>query len=247
MKMYLDKIATYWDTRAEGYSETIQHELESGSADRYRELLRSALAEQTGGEALDIGCGPGLFSILLNEMGMHVISADYSPEMLERTKQNCADAGFTANAVRADAQNLPFENASFDFICSRNLVWNLEHPEKAYSEWMRVLKPGGRLFVFDGNHYLYYYNEDYRKAREATLNQGKAVDHSTKGVDPTPINDIARDLPLSKELRPEWDVKTLTDLGMKILNVERHARPFIDPESGEEKMLTHSFALWGEK
>ena len=245
--MMLDRIAAYWDTRAEGYSESIHAELAGGGADEYRSLLRQALPEGRKRTALDMGCGPGLFTLLLNEMGVCVTSADYSPGMLERTEQNCAEAGYSANTVRTDAQALPFADASFDFVCSRNLVWNLEAPERAYSEWMRVLRPGGRLLVCDGNHYLHYYHEDYRRERAQALAQGRAAEHSTGGVDPAPINEIARELPLSRELRPEWDERTLSALGLRRINVRRFERIFKDDESGEEKKLTHRFALWGEK
>lgn len=243
--MMLDRIAAYWDTRAEGYSEGILGEIEDGSAERFREYFRQALPEGECLDVLDMGCGPGLFTLLLNEMGHRVVSADYSPQMLARTRENCAAAGYVANAVRADAQNLPFADGSFDFVCSRNLVWNLEKPERAYAEWMRVLKPHGRLFVCDGNHYLYYYNEDYRRAREMRIARGIQPDHSTKGVDPTPINNIARDLPLSHEVRPEWDERVLGGMGLKLQKVERVTECFMDGEA--EKVLTHSFVLWGEK
>ncbi|NMA82839.1 MAG: class I SAM-dependent methyltransferase [Epulopiscium sp.] len=49
-------------------------------------------------------------------------------------------------------------------IVSRDLVWNLENPDKAYTEWMRVLRPGGHILIFDGNYYLHYYSKDYEKA-----------------------------------------------------------------------------------
>jgi SAM-dependent methyltransferase len=226
--MLLDDIAAYWDSRADGYSQSIHEELAGETGIFFEGILRQALPEGEGLSCLDMGCGPGFFTLLLGRLGHHVISADYSPEMLERTRRNCAEQGFEAQTMRADAQNLPFEDGRFDFVCSRNLVWNLEKPERAYSEWLRVLKPGGRLLVCDGNHYLYYYREDYRRAWEERLT------HDTRGVDPTPINEIARGLPLSRQLRPEWDVETLTKLGLREIHVRRMEQP-----------LTYNFVLSG--
>lgn len=245
--MELDNIAAYWDLRAEGYSQSIRQEMESGRARKFRALLEAAVPDMLCADALDIGCGPGLFTLLLHDMGLNVTSADYSPEMLHRAEENCALAGFRANTVRADAQNLPFADGSFDFVCSRNLVWNLEHPHRAYAEWLRVLRPGGVLFVADGNYYLHYYNKDYQNAREAAAAAGEPGEHSTAGVDPTPINEIARGLPLSRKLRPEWDEECLTGLGLRLQNVRREWFSFSDPDTGEEKRLTRSFVLWGEK
>ena len=117
----------------------------------------------------------------------------------------------------------------------------------------------------DGNHYLYYYREDYRRAWEErithdTLRTGATVRRTSAGsaalesagfaradracqrqrrdcywgVDPTPINEIARELPLSRQLRPEWDVETLTRLGLREIQVMRLEQP-----------LTYIFILCG--
>ena len=60
----------------------------------------------------------------------------------------------SANAAvrfeEADAEALPFAPASFDLVVSRHLLWTLPHPEAAIDEWRRVLRPGGRLVVVDG-------------------------------------------------------------------------------------------------
>ena len=45
---------------------------------------------------------------------------------------------YNAEFIRADAQRLPFADTSFDAVVSRNLVWNLENPEAAYKEWLRI-------------------------------------------------------------------------------------------------------------
>ena len=245
--MLLDRIASYWDLRADGYSDSIHMELSGETREQYRGWLLSALPEGDHLECLDMGCGPGFFTLILGQEGHHVTSADYSPEMLEYTRRNCEEVGLVAHTVRADAQNLPFEDNTFDFLCSRNLVWNLEKPEQAYSEWFRVLKPGGRLFIFDGNHYLYYYDDDYRKAREQAEAQSSRDHHTMKGVDPTPINEIARELPLSRCHRPEWDIEALTKAGFQMLDIDRFTRAFVNPETHQEKQLVHSFIIRAEK
>ena len=51
---------------------------------------------------------------------------------------------------QADAEQLPFAPASFDLVISRHVLWTLPHPEAAIDEWIRVLRPGGRLVVVDG-------------------------------------------------------------------------------------------------
>ncbi len=243
LTMLLDEIGQYWDTRAEGYSISTNNQLAGNAADRYRELLRQARPEGEKLNCLDIGCGPGFFSILLSQDGHCVTSLDYSSEMLIKAEANFAAFGVNPTVVQGDAQNLGFADSSFDMIVSRDLVWNLEQPVLAYSEWLRVLKPGGRIFVSDGNYYLYYYHPDYRRAREL---QSRGS-HPCYGVDPTPINNIARDLPLSRQLRPDWDVRTLAELGLRNIQTRVGYREFTDPDTGETKKLSSHFVLWGEK
>ena len=59
----------------------------------------------------------------------------------------------TIDAVSQDAKDLDFEDNTFDIIVSRNLTWVLEEPDKAYREWHRVLRSGGKMLNFDANWY----------------------------------------------------------------------------------------------
>lgn len=240
--MYLHQIARYWDTRAEGYSINIRKELAGNERDMFAKILKSSAPPGKALKCLDLGCGPGFFSILLAREGHDVTAVDYSERMLEKAKENFAEAGVAVNTVRGDVQALPFDDDSFDYLVSRNLVWNLEHPAEAYAEWVRVLKPGGRILVVDANHYLHYYDTAYQVLRETAVRA-----HHCHGVDPTPINNIARDLPLSKEHRPMWDVKTLLSLGMKHLHVSVSHRSGTDPETGKERTLITDFVVCAEK
>lgn len=242
--MYLNQIAHYWDTRATGYSNTIHDRLASGERDYYLGMLRSCAPEGEKLRCLDAGCGPGFFSILLAREGHSVTAVDYSEGMLAQARGNFKEMGVNVEAVQGDVQKLPFENGSFDYIVSRDLVWNLEQPELAYREWMRLLKPGGVLFVFDGNHYLYYFDKTYSKAREAGVN---IEPHNCYGVDSSPINEIARELPLSRVRRPQWDMETLSSLGMAEISVREESREFTDSESGETETIVFSFAVSARK
>lgn len=241
----LDSIASYWNMRSEGYSETIHHEMETGEAGYYGEKLRIYAPKKTGLDCLDVGCGPGLFTILLSREGYHVTSVDYSEGMLEQAKRNIEEAGFTPVLVRSDATKLPFEDESFDYIVSRNLVWNLEHPTEAYEEWLRILRPGGRILVIDANHYLHYYDETYKKAHYEIMEKNYGHKHM-RGVNPNMISEIARELPLSKELRPEWDITTFRKLGITIMQVETRTGWF-NRTDGKDMNLIGEFFVCVQK
>ena len=64
-----------------------------------------------------------------------------------------------------DAEDLPFKDNTFDVIVSRNLLWTLPDPEKALTEWRRVLKPTGTLIVSDGM----WMNPTWKRAHRVAL------------------------------------------------------------------------------
>jgi ubiquinone/menaquinone biosynthesis C-methylase UbiE len=242
--MYLEQIGAYWDTRAEGYSLTIHEQFETSVGEYFRDLLKNSAPGGKALSCLDAGCGPGFFSILLAQEGHTVTAVDYSEEMLRRARDNFLEIGVEVSTLRGDVQSLPFQDESFDYIVSRNLIWNLEHPENAYREWMRLLRPGGRLLIADGNHYLYYYDEEYLRAKD----QDRSGDnHRCYGVDPTPINEIARDLPLSRVHRPQWDIEKFLNLGVCRINFEVSRKSFTDNVSNEKKSVVSDFVLCVEK
>lgn len=242
--MELENIRAYWNQRAEGYSLSNMTQYSSEAKQHWESVL---LSHAPCGEALrclDVGCGPGLLSILMAENGHKVTSIDYSEAMLAKAYENSISVGVDISIARMDAQNTSFENNSFDYIFCRDLTWNLEQPRKAYEEWLRILAPGGRILVADSNHYLHYHNEDFQEEKNTRQNQ----DHpSLLGVDPTPIDRIAEDLPLSREFRPAWDVNTFLDLGACKVQAEVERRSYLSPTSGTEKSLIFSFIITAEK
>ena len=162
---------------------------------------------------LDIGTGPGFFSIILEELGYTTITAiDVSNKMLEVAKENIQQYGkehSSIQLIQMDAQKLEFDSESFDIIVSRNLTWNLEKPQQAYSEWLRVLKPNGALFIFDANWYAFLQNESLEKEFEEKRKRAieeKLEDYwQGEGVNEEKMNWIVQQLPLTYQQRPQWD------------------------------------------
>ncbi len=70
--------------------------------------------------------------------------------MLAEARRKAAERGVAIRLEEGDAERLPFPPGSFDLAISRHLLWTLPHPEAAIDEWIRVLRPGGRLVVVDG-------------------------------------------------------------------------------------------------
>lgn len=215
----LQEIASYWGTRAEGYSEVNEKELAGSQREAWLHVLEEQFPEKKKEEMkiLDIGTGPGFFPMILSEAGYTVTAVDYTEEMLEKAKENLGK--YTKYGLervtlqRMDAQNLEFADETFDVVISRNLTWNLEEPGKAYAEWMRVLKKGGRLLNFDANWYHHLFDEEKRKEYEEDRKRVENLhldDHYTC-TDIDAMEDIARQIPMSRIMRPAWDVQVLRD------------------------------------
>ena len=209
MSQTLEQIRQYWNSRAEGYTLSNREELE----DEHRiflweQQIRRALNGRVCRHVLDVGCGPGFFSVLLARLGYEVTAVDYTENMLAEARKNAAHYGVDIDFRQMDAQNLDFEDGTFDLVISRNVLWNLEQPEQAYSEWLRVLKPNGTLMNFDGNFYYYVTDAEYG---DRTRWEHKHM----QGINASSIDRIGENLPMARRLRPEWDVSELEKLGAK--------------------------------
>ena len=245
---HLSGIRDYWTARAHGYSASVEDDIESGRYHHWLDIIQKQIADRGKLDVLDVGTGPGFFPVILGREGHRVTGIDCTAAMLDQARENCARYGSEARFEVMDAQNLTFPDCSFDLVISRNVVWNLDDPAKAYSEWLRILRPGGLLMVFDGNHYLFLYDKDYM-AMDEDRGMGRVKEHAhMEGVDPGIIENIARELPMSSERRPQWDVNTLIEMGVQTLRVSTDGRDsFHMVKDGKEIFLPFSFFICATK
>jgi demethylmenaquinone methyltransferase/2-methoxy-6-polyprenyl-1,4-benzoquinol methylase len=105
-----------------------------------------------GDRVLDIAAGTGdltrAFAHRVGPRGL-VLHSDINEAMLRRGRDRLVDEGVLAPSVLADAQTLPFADASFDVVSVAFGLRNMTHKDKALAEMARVLKPGGRLLVLE--------------------------------------------------------------------------------------------------
>ena len=219
---------SYWTSRTQGYSEVNQVELATQQREIWRNVIAQRIATQFPGREekniriLEVGTGPGFFAIILAEAGYRVTAVDYTPAMLEEAKRNAGAIADKIEFLEMNAEQLTFADNSFDVVLSRNLTWNLPHPEQAYHQWRRVLKPGGLLLNFDANWYEYLYDEQKREAYEADRQRTAAcgVKDEYTCTDIDAMESIARKVPLSAVHRPAWDLQALSNLGMRHIKAD---------------------------
>lgn len=144
-------ITGYWQKRSAGFANLRKAELHSEKQLLWQQEITRHLPQNRRLNILDIGCGAGFFGILLGQKH-RVTGIDLTPEMIEAARALAAAERSNAEFMVMDAEALDFADASFDAIISRNVMWNLPHPEIAYREWLRVLKPGGLLLNYDAEY-----------------------------------------------------------------------------------------------
>jgi ubiquinone/menaquinone biosynthesis C-methylase UbiE len=145
------QVAAHWDRRAEHFDEDFGHSIRTaGERAAWDRILDLVLAGRRALEALDVGCGTGFLTFELATRGQRVTGVDFAPAMLAEARRKALARGAVVTFEEADAERLPFVPASFDLVVSRHLLWTLSQPEAALDEWIRVLRPGGRLVVVDG-------------------------------------------------------------------------------------------------
>lgn len=104
---------------------------------------------------LEIGCGAGFMTVALAQRGFMVDAVDHSSAMIELTQSHAKQKGMDEriHAAIEDAQELPFDDCSFDLIVSLGVIAWLPDLRKALTEIARVLMPGGYFVLSISNPY----------------------------------------------------------------------------------------------
>ena len=245
-----EKVKEGWRISAKGYSGIILQEIKDGMDERWKAVILEKAPHSGPLKILDVGTGPGFFALILSKAGHHVTGIDASSDMIGCAAENCRVAGVSPELFVMDSHETDFPDGSFDMIVSRNVVWTLTDPVKAYREWHRVLKSEGRLIVFDGN---WSSNMDERVKAQADADREEYIRKygepplSYKPDEEEKARGWKRDMPLNGEKRPEWDEKTLSSIGYKNIG----SKFILDEVFDEKRKLLHRanpmFMLWASK
>jgi ubiquinone/menaquinone biosynthesis C-methylase UbiE len=130
---------TMWD--AGNFAAVAEKILESG------ELLVERAGVEPGMDVLDVACGTGNATLPAARAGARVTGLDFAPGLLEIARERAADAMVEVDFVEGDAQELPFDDGSFDRVVSMfGHMFAPDHRRTA-DEMKRVLRPDGAIAV----------------------------------------------------------------------------------------------------
>ncbi len=148
----LDRIRHAWASGADLYDVDPGHGLLTPDLEQaWGVVLGEALGSESL-EVLDVGTGTGFLAVMTAQLGHQVTGVDLTPEMLAGARTRAQRAGVEVLWQEGDAMALPFDDASYDAAISRHVLWTMTDPATAFREWMRVVRPGGRVFWFDSLH-----------------------------------------------------------------------------------------------
>lgn len=206
-----EKIRQRWNESAGEFDQCPGHGIHSAEEKIAWQRILVQAVEGNQLKVLDVGTGTGFIALLLAEYGHCVTGVDVAEEMLAQARMKANSQSLKVTFQFGDADELPFQDKVFDVVINRHVLWTMADPEKAVSEWARVLKPGGKLVIIDGdwNHFSWV-KKLWKLASTITLRITEGA--SSKSHD---LRDFEKDLPLRKQKRPEADVRILRALGLK--------------------------------
>lgn len=141
------EVSAMFDEVAHAYDKT-NDLLSFGQSHYWRYRLKRAVRPQSGQQILDIAAGTGTSSMALMVPGVKIVAADFSKGMLEEGKKRYPELEF----VFADAMKLPFSDNEFDVVTMSFGLRNVSDRKVALKEFLRVLKPSGRLVICEFSH-----------------------------------------------------------------------------------------------
>jgi demethylmenaquinone methyltransferase/2-methoxy-6-polyprenyl-1,4-benzoquinol methylase len=187
-----------FDSVADSYDKT-NDLLSFGQARLWRGKVARAVNAKAGEQILDIAAGTGTSSMAFLSEGVRVVAADFSKGMLEVGKKKYPKLEF----VFADAMKLPFQDQEFDVVTMSFGLRNVQDHKVALGEFLRVLKPGGRLVICEFSHvpgplgvlYRFYLKFFLPKISALFSKSPEAYDYLAESIQAWPKQkDLAQDI-----------------------------------------------------
>jgi demethylmenaquinone methyltransferase/2-methoxy-6-polyprenyl-1,4-benzoquinol methylase len=222
------RVSGMFDQVAPAYDRT-NTVLSMGNDRFWRAATTRAVDPRRGQKILDLAAGTGASSVALARSGASVVAADFSPGMIAEGRRR---HGGIANLsfVEADATALPFADGEFDTVTMSFGLRNVNEPQRAIAELLRVTRPGGRLVICEFSHppsrtfnglYRFYNDRVLPVVAKAVSSNAEAYDY---------LNESIRDWPDQRTLAAwirdaGWTDVAYRNLSMGIVALHRARKP----------------------
>lgn len=140
-----------WDAEAATFDREPDHGLLDPLVRDAWEDLVVPLMPAAPASVLDVGCGTGSLSVLLAQSGYEVHGIDFSERMVAVARGKADKAGVAVRFEVGDAQAPSLQQASYDVVLGRHVLWALADPEAALRRWVALLREPGVLVLIEGH------------------------------------------------------------------------------------------------
>lgn len=145
-------ISSALSPEVESMKTRLKHIWMAGDYDRFSRYMETGarefyerLAFIPGYRLLDVGCGSGQLALMAAKDGLEVTGVDIASNSVERARERAAAESLRVRFEEADAEALPFEDASFDVVVSLIGAMFAPRPDRVAQELLRVCKSGGTI------------------------------------------------------------------------------------------------------
>lgn len=138
----MDTLTQFKEAQKQGWAHFLP--LETITTPAAAKLVRFA-GLGVGQQVLDVACGTGVVAVTAARAGARVTGLDFTPELLQRARENAELAGVEIEWHEGDVEQLPFPDSSFEFVFSQFGHMFAPKPDVAIAEMLRVLRPSGTI------------------------------------------------------------------------------------------------------
>ncbi len=239
-----------FDEVAQGYDRT-NTVLSLGNDKLWRIATTRAVAPRRGQRILDLAAGTGASSVSLARSGADVVAADFSAGMIAEGRRRHGGIP-NLTFAEADATALPFADGEFDTVTISFGLRNVNDPDAALREMLRVTRPGGTLVIAEFSHpqsslmrglYGFYNDRVLPLVARTVSTNPDAYDY---------LNESIRDWPdqvtLAGRIRAAgWDAVAYRDLTFGIVALHRARKPLLPATASSESGESVDPALRGQE
>jgi SAM-dependent methyltransferase len=146
-----DKITAFWNERGPSYEDQAIHRVNGEAEERvWQDVLRGLLPAPPA-DVVDVGTGTGYLAFILAGAGYKVTGVEIADGMLGVAQQKASQAHGAPAFIKGDAMAPPLPPGSTDAVVSRQVIWTLVDPARAFKSWFSLLRPGGRVVAIHGS------------------------------------------------------------------------------------------------